>query len=62
MNLVAKFHVTTAYTTVPIGSVEIGRPYNIVRTERVESQYGPSVALTLDETEQSIVKVFLPKR
>jgi hypothetical protein len=49
MNLLTKFHVTTECTTVPIGSLEIGQPY-IVRAERVESQYGPSVAFPLNET------------
>jgi hypothetical protein len=62
MNLVAKFRLTTSVTTVPIGSLEVDRPYNIVRAERVKSQYGPSVALTQEETERSRVKVFLPKR
>jgi hypothetical protein len=62
MNLVAMFAMTTVCTTVPLGSLEIDRPYRIVSAERVKSQFGPSVALTLSTSELSNVRVFLPKR
>jgi hypothetical protein len=60
MNLVARFAITTACTTVPLGSLEIGLPFRIVRADRVQSQYGHRVGLTLSESEPSTVRIFPP--
>jgi hypothetical protein len=62
MNLVVKFAMVTACKTVPLGSLEIDRPYRIVRAERVKSQFGPSVALSISTSAQTNVRIFLLRR
>jgi hypothetical protein len=37
-------------------------PYPIERTENVQTKYGETIILTLEESPQTFVKVFLPKR
>lgn len=62
MDLSMKFKMTSSCQTVKISSLKTDSPYPIERAEKVHTKYGETVLLTLKESSQVYVKVFLPKR
>jgi len=57
-----KFKMTSACHTVKITSLKTDSSYPIERAEKVQTKYGEAVLLTLKESSQVYVKVFLPRR
>jgi hypothetical protein len=62
MDLSAKFKMTSSCRTVGVSSLKMDIPYPIERAEKIETRYGETILLTLKESTQTFVKVFLPKR
>jgi len=62
MDLSMKFKMTSACHTVKITSLKTDSSYPIERAEKVQTKYGEAVLLTLKESSQVYVKVFLPRR
>ena len=62
MDLSEKFALVASGVIVRINTLEEGRRYAVTFAQRLETQYGQSVLLTLRVDSDSNVKVFLPKR
>jgi len=70
MDIAAKFQQTNLSKTVSITSLDIDTPYNILRAEKTVTKFGPTVILTLTQSQTAAAaaaaaiteKVFLPKR
>jgi hypothetical protein len=62
MDLASKFRMTTAGNTVKIITLKMHSAYPIERVEKVQACFGEAVLLTLRESPQTYVKVFLPRR
>jgi hypothetical protein len=62
MDLSAEFRMTSACQTVGITSLKTDISYPIERAEKLQTRYGEAVLLTLKESLQVYVKVFLPRR
>jgi len=62
MDLSAKFRMTSACQTVRITSLKTDISYPIERAEKLQTRYCEAVLLTLKESSQVYVKVFLPRR
>jgi hypothetical protein len=48
-------------SAVRIGDLAMDKPYPVLRVESVETKYGYSILLTIRESEDLCVKVFLPR-
>jgi len=57
-----KFKMTSACQIDKITPLKTDSPYPIERAEKVHTKYGETVLLTLKESSQVYVKVFLPRR
>ena len=53
---------TTANTSISISSLVINRLYPIVHVKRINTKYGPTVLLSLRNSDEKLVLIFLPKR
>jgi len=53
---------TTANTSISMNSLVINRLYPIVHAKRVNTKYGPTVLLSLRDSDEKLVQIFLPKR
>jgi hypothetical protein len=62
MSLAKKFVEASFCHTVKIGSLDTGKPYPITQAERVCTRFGPTVLLTIRESELGLKKLFLPRR
>jgi hypothetical protein len=62
MDLTAKFKMTSTCHTVGISSLKMDNPFSIKRAEKIQTRYVETILLTLQESQQTFVKVFLPKR
>ena len=62
MDLAKKFEEATACKTNNINSLEKEKLFPIVRAKRISSEYGPTVLLTVRDSESCVVQIFLPKR
>jgi len=62
MELAKKFEDATSCQSVNINSLETDKKYPIVRAKRMTSKFGPTVLLTIRDSESTTVKIFLPKR
>jgi len=62
MELEKKFEVATSCQSVNINSLHTDKKYPIVRAKRMTSKFGPTVLLTIRDSESTIVQTFLPKR
>ena len=65
MELAKRFEdatATTANTSISINSLIMNRPYPIVQAKRVNTMYGPTVLLSLRDSNEKLVQIFLPKR
>jgi hypothetical protein len=61
MSLAKKFLEASACHTVKIGSLDTEKPYPITHA-RVGTRFGPTVLLSIRESEFALKKVFLPRR
>jgi hypothetical protein len=62
MNLTARFALVASGDVVRLTTLDEGRRYPVTFAQRKESQYGPSILLTLRNDPTSNVKEYLPKR
>jgi len=62
MELAKKFEETTSCQSVNINSLDTDKKYPIVRAKRITSKFGPTVLLTICDSESTTVQIFLPKR
>ena len=62
MDIAKRFEEATAYATVNISSLGINKLYPTVNTKRITTKYGPSVLLSIRESEARLLQLFLPKR
>jgi hypothetical protein len=54
--------VTTTSLVVKIPSLEVDRAYPIIIVEKVQTKFGETMLLTLQDSDNILKKVFLPKR
>lgn len=62
MELAKKFEEATSCQSVNISSLEMDKKYPIVRAQRISSKFGPTVSLTIRDSESTTIQTFLPKR
>jgi len=62
MDLSAKFKMISSCQQIKITSLRDDTPYPIERAGKVQTKYGEAIILTLQESPQTFMKVFLPKR
>jgi len=62
MDLAKNFEVATSRKTSKINSLGNEILYPIVRAKRITSKYGPTVLLTVRDSEFCVVQIFLPKQ
>jgi len=62
MDLAAKFHMINTIKTVSISTLDIDKPHDILRAEKIITKFGPTVSLLIAQSPTQTVKVFLPKR
>jgi hypothetical protein len=63
MDLSARFKMTAAARPpVNISVLRTDSSYPIERADKVQTRFGEAVSLTIQDSRQSYVKVFLPKR
>ena len=62
MELAKKFEDATLCQSVNIISLDTDKKYPIVRAKRITSKFGPSVLLTIRDSESTTDQTFLPKR
>jgi hypothetical protein len=62
MDLVSRFEMANTCKTVSLGTLDVDRAYPILFAERVTTNFGPSIVITLGATQVEAVKVFLPNR
>ena len=62
MDLSMKFKITSACQTIRITSLKTDSSYPIERAEKVQTRYGEAILLTLKESSQVYLKMFLPRR
>ena len=57
-----KVPVRRVGTAVRIFGLDIDKRYPVLHVERLETKYGTSVLLTIRESTDNVIKVFLPHR
>jgi len=62
MDLSAKFKLISSCQQIEITFLGINTPYPIERAEKVQTKYGEAIVLNLQESPQTFVKVFVPRR
>ena len=62
MSLAQKFLEASACITVKIGSLDTETPYPIQHAQRIGTRFGPTVLLSIRDSEFTLKKVFLPRR
>jgi hypothetical protein len=62
MDLRKKFEEVEACHYMSVDSLQTDRPYSIIRAERIATRYGPSVVLSLLDSLDRVIRVFIPKR
>jgi len=62
MELAKKFEEATSCQSVNINSLDTNKKYPIVRAKRMTSKFGPTVLLTIRDSESTTVQICLPKR
>jgi hypothetical protein len=62
MALSPRFKDVVLNNLVRIGDLAMDKPYPVLRAESVDTNYGLSILLTLRESKDLCVKVFLPRR
>ena len=62
MELAQRFEEVTSSTSVNISSLVINRLYPIVHAKRINTKYVPIVLLSIWDSDEKLVRIFLPKR
>jgi len=65
MDLAKKFEDATASASsasVNISTLILNRPYPIVRAKRITTRFGSTVLLSIRDTDEQLVQIFLPRR
>jgi hypothetical protein len=62
MDVVKKFQEATSSDYFKIGSLKLDRKYPIIHAERIFTESGPAVLLSIKELPYNILKVLMPKR
>jgi hypothetical protein len=62
MALIQRFRNVVLGSGVRIGDLVVDKPYPVLRAESVDTKYGQSILLTIRESEDHPLKVFLPRR
>ena len=65
MHLAKKFEDATASAScasVNISTLILNRPYPIVRAKRITTKFGSTVILSIWDTDEQLIQIFLPKR
>ena len=62
MDLAKRFEEATSCTSDNLSSLGINKLYPIVRAKRITTKYGPTLLLSLRDSEASMVQIVLPKR
>ena len=57
-----KFRDAVLETAVRISSLYIDKRYPVLQAERIETKYGTSVLVTISESTDNVIKVFLQRR
>jgi len=57
-----KFKMASSARLVSAMSLVVGRRYPILGGERAVTRFGPTIILRLSESQNSIIKICLPKR
>jgi len=53
---------TIANNSICINSLIMNRPYPIVHAKRVNTKYGSTLLLSIRDSDEKLVQIFLPKR
>jgi hypothetical protein len=61
-DLVKKFNDAASSHVIPLVDLTIERKYPIEAARQVNTKFGDSILLSLRDGEQTLVKVFLPRR
>jgi len=61
MDVPKKFQEATSSDAFKIGSLEVDRKYPIIHAERIVTESGPAVLLSIKGSPYNIVKVLMPK-
>jgi hypothetical protein len=61
MSLNKKFQKAASSYAIKISTMEVDRKYQITHAERMVTKYGPTVLISIKDSEYNIVKVFMPK-
>ena len=62
MDLAKRFEEATFGSSFNIGSLVINRLYPIIHAKRINTKYGPTVLLSIRDSDEKLVEIFLPKR
>ena len=62
MDLSARFVLVASGNVVRINTLDEGRRYAVTYAQRQDTQYGPSILLTLRVDPTNSIKIYLPKR
>jgi len=60
MNLSQHFQIIASGKVVLIRTFEMNRPYTVLFARRLNTQYGPTVLITLETEENVYVEIYLP--
>ena len=61
MNLAKRFEVAASSTSINISSLVINRLYPIIRAKRINTKIGPTDLLSMRESDENLVEIFLTK-
>jgi len=62
VDICTKFALSNTSTTVALSTLDVDRPYRLLRVEKTVTRFGQAMLMTIFTTPQSVAKVFLPKR
>jgi len=62
MDLAKRFEEATSSISVNISSLVMNKLYPIVRAKRINTKFGTTVLLSIRDSDEKIVQIFLPKR
>jgi hypothetical protein len=62
MALTQRFRDVKLESSVLIGDLDVDKNYPVLRADSMDTKYGPFILLTIRESDDHCVKVFLPRR
>ena len=62
MDLVKKFEEATWFKTLSIGALEHKHKYPVISAKRITTKIGPTVLLTIRDSQEDPAHNFLPRR